>query len=125
MAALAGVLVSFLVFTAFSVVTPDEDLEQGEGEVVWQRFQFENERYRFTQGSEAVVVNSGGVALDLIVNGPEGANRTFVIPPESTGLVNLTEQGDHRLEAVTYPWGETTIEVRSANPFVRFYEDLF
>ncbi len=98
---------------------------QGEGELKWERFQFQEDHYRFTEGSEAVVVNDGSVALDMRVAGPQGSNRTFVIPPSSSVVVNLTEEGDHRLQALTYPWGETTIEVRSANPFVRFYEDLF
>lgn len=125
MAALAGLLVSFLVFAAFAILTPDEDLVRGEGEVVWQRFQFEQERYSFTAGSEAVVANEGAVPLDLVVTGPGGGNRTFVIPAESTVIVNLTEEGEYGLRALTYSWGETTFEVRSANPFVRFFEDLF
>lgn len=125
LAALAGLVVSFLVFAVLMIVTPDADLHAGEGDVVWSRFQFEEPVYVFTEGSVAHVVNEDGVPLNLFVTGPGGDNVSFALPANGSAEVDLQQMGTYRLQADVYPWGVTEIEVRSANPVVRFFEDLF
>ena len=125
LAAAAGLLVSFLVFAALTILTPDEDLQRGEGEVVWQRFQFVEERYPFTQASVATIVNEDPVPVDLVVTAPDGGNVTLMLPANGTAQIELDEQGFWRVTSQTYRWGEAEIEVRSANPIVRFFEDVF
>jgi hypothetical protein len=125
LAALAGLLVSFLVFAALTMLTPDPDLHHGEGDVVWQRFQFQEGRYEFTRTSVATVVNQDPVPVNLVVTGPGGGNVSFVLSANATAEIDLDEQGVYRLTAEPYRWGEVEILVRSDNPFVRFFEDVF
>ncbi len=125
LAAAAGIVVSFLLFAALTIVTPDENLQRERGEVAWQGFQFEKEEYRFTENSIAVVVNDDPVPLGLVVSPPGGANSTFQVPPNATVELELDTLGVYRLQAEDYKWGVTEIEVQSGNPFVRFYEGLF
>lgn len=124
-AALAGILVSFLLFMVLQVATPDPELRRGEGEVRWERFQFATQEERWTRGSVARIVNAGDVPLDLVLTAPSGENLSFQVPPGRAINVTLSEEGRYGLRSPTYPWGETQLEVRSANPFVRFFENLF
>lgn len=125
LAATAGLVVSFLLFAALSIVTPDEDLQRGRGDVVWTAFQFEKEEYLFTEHSVAVVVNEDPVPVDLVVAPPQGENFSVQVAPNASREVELDQLGVYRLQAEDYTWGLTEIEVQSGNPFVRFYEGLF
>lgn len=125
LAAIAGVLVSFVVFAGLVLISPDEGLQKGEGEVVWEGFQFQQEDYTFTRSSVARVVNEDSVPVDLVVMAPGGQNLSFVVPVGGFVEVDLEEEGSYRLSGRTYEWGEAEIEVRSSNPFVRFFEDVF
>jgi hypothetical protein len=124
MAALAGLLVSFVVFVALYMVTPQPDLLRGEGDVQWERFQFVEGRQTFTAGSVARFLNEDGVPLELVVITPDGREVVFVVPPGGVLNVTLDKRGAYRVGSPTYPWADGTIEVRSANPFIRFWEDL-
>lgn len=124
-AALAGLLTAFVLVMLLTALTPDPELNDGFGRSVFERFAFEDQGLTFTEGSRVELVNRGAVPATFIVQAPDGTNSTVALESGATTNLTLDQQGTYRVTGVEWFWADQAWEVRSANPFVRYLENLF
>lgn len=125
LAALAGIAVAFLLVMVLTALTPDPELHEGRGTAAFDRFQFEEAELKFVEGTRVQLQNGGAVHATFIVTDPGGTNSTHAVGPKQAANITVTDEGHYRITTEEWFWAEQVWEVRSANPFTRYLEDLF
>lgn len=123
--ALLGLAVAFVLVMLLQALSPDPGLNEGEGEVRFERFSFQEEEVEFTEGSRVRLVNAGAVPATFVVTDPAGENVSVRVSAGSATNLTLAIQGTYNVTTVEWPWAEQAWVVRTENPFGRFFEDLF
>ncbi len=116
---------AFVIVMLATALSPDPGLETGEARLVFERFAFEPGRLAATQGTPLSLENLGAVPVTVFIGTPIGANVSFDLGPGDSRVIPLEMVGEHRFWTAGYEWPYAEVEVRSANPFTRFFEDLF
>jgi hypothetical protein len=124
-AALGGIAVAFVLVMLLSAMTPDPELHVGDGVATFDRFQFKEPSLMFTEGSRVMLHNEGAVPATFVITDPHGGNSSVLVDAGERTNVTVSLQGTYSVTTVEWFWAEQTWDVRSANPFVRFVEDLF
>lgn len=124
-AAVAGLAVAFVIVMFITAMGPSPGLHEGEGEVRFERFAFTEEETAFTDGSQVTLVNAGAVAATFVVTDPDDETVRFPVGPGQQANVTVTTEGRYTVTTLEWPWAVQEWDIRSANPFQRFVEDLF
>ena len=125
MAAVGGLALAFLLVAAISIFTPDADLGSGRAAEAVERFQFEDKKAAFIEGTVVRLDNRGAVPLALELEAPDKTVTSFEVAAGASVNITLDDEGTYRLGSPLYPWVEAEWTVRTSNPVVRYFEDLF
>lgn len=125
LAGIAGFAVAFLFVMIVTALSPQGQPEGGTVALHYDDFAFQRDAIETVEGATLQIVNDGPVPVTFHVRAPDGENVSIELPAGAMENVTLAQEGAYTVTASPYGWASAEVDVRTANPFVRFFEDVF